>query len=457
MNIEEIISHNPQWQDQYLPPSPYEYRRALHKKLRPYLDSRFALLLYGIRRVGKSVLARQVIDDLVKLHNIQDTKQICFLSFEQEDIYDLLPHSALHEALNAYCLNILNKPIAKITQQIIIFIDEIQNILNWQSIIKKYYDLNPHIKFVITGSASLFIHEGAESLVGRSMDFKVPPLSFKEFLDLSGNREKFPKSYRDGYFSPQSESESASDFPLQFEVTALQRKLFGDFLLIGGFPDTAILYKSGKSIREIQEFIRSAIINKVIHKDLKRYFNVKNTHHDMRLFEICSQSSSQFLKVSHIAQDVALSQQSVSKHLEIFENTCLLSRLEKYDSSLRRLIAGSRKIYIASPCIMYAVLHIHHIEDRAFLGLAAETYAYNQLSNVYEKLYVDNPHKQKEIDFYIPYDHLMIECKYSKAIDIRKFFYLMKRAKRRECKAAVLTQETWLHKNDIVGIPLIFV
>jgi predicted AAA+ superfamily ATPase len=62
-----------------------------------------------------------------------------------------------------------------------VFFDEIQKVSDWQSKIKIYYDLYPNIKFILSGSSSLYLQK-TESLAGRMFEEYIKPLKFSEFL-----------------------------------------------------------------------------------------------------------------------------------------------------------------------------------------------------------------------------------------------------------------------------------
>lgn len=67
-------------------------------------------------------------------------------------------------------------------EKLYIFFNEIQKAKNWENQLKKYYDLNYNIKFIISGSASLKIKaKTKETLAGRVVEGEMRTLSFKEF------------------------------------------------------------------------------------------------------------------------------------------------------------------------------------------------------------------------------------------------------------------------------------
>lgn len=88
--------------------------------------------------------------------------------------------------IDLYLTKILKTTVYKLNTKVYIFLDEIQLIPLWQSIIKRYYDFNPNLKFIVTGSSSFSNRENkAESLAGRVFERYLPPLTFDEYCLFS--------------------------------------------------------------------------------------------------------------------------------------------------------------------------------------------------------------------------------------------------------------------------------
>lgn len=438
-NLDFILKFNPHWQDgdlraQTLP----SFKRKLFSKITKRLDERFILCIQGLRRTGKSILQAQLLEELAGKDKPTPAKNILRYTFENEDILELLPSSELENLLELYFKEILKNHPQKIKERVIIALDEVQNVAHWQSVVKTYYDLNPNFKFIVTGSSSLFLQEGSESLAGRILEYNLPCFDFEEFLGLAG----LPSNY------PFANSIEGLSEVTPFYITEDIIKNFETFLLIGGFPDTALMHKSGLSIAEIQAFIRDSIISKVINKDLKKYFNLKNSLADQKLYKICAEESGSFVELTNLAREVGLNKITLKKHLDIFNQSRLLSFLSRYDRKVRREISATRKVYIASPSLMYALSFRDSTADSAFLGHAVETYAYQKLSEYEQLLYVEKSTRPaEEVDFYLPRKKLLLESKYSKRIDVRDFKYLKAVEGKLKAKGIVLTRDSWSNLN----------
>jgi predicted AAA+ superfamily ATPase len=181
----ELSFFNPWWKDGKISPSLTGRRRAIFDEVIAFLDKRQIILLTGLRRVGKTTLIYQIIDELLKKG--VEPYNILYFSFD-ETKYDL------ESMINQYELDVLQGNISG--RKIFLFLDEIQKLEGWASKIKILYDAHPELKIYLSGSARIKMwKETRESLAGRFFDFLVAPLSFDEYLDFKGiaidkNREK---------------------------------------------------------------------------------------------------------------------------------------------------------------------------------------------------------------------------------------------------------------------------
>ena len=217
-------------------------RRAL-KELQPYIDLRQIVVLYGLRRAGKTTLMFQVIDELLKRKGLTPF-QILYFSFDEHK-------NDLDELLKKYQTEVLGERLSD-GKKVYLFLDEIQKLEDWPNKVKIIYDLNPGLKIFLSGSAALNIAKGdKESLAGRSFEYLVEPLDFDEYLEfleisIDRRREKV------------------------FE-TELKSSL-KDFILSGGFIEALKL----DDIRRAKYF-RESLLERVLYRDLPESFPIRST------------------------------------------------------------------------------------------------------------------------------------------------------------------------------------
>jgi len=139
--------------------------------------------IIGVRRCGKTVLMYQIIFKLIKKET--NPKNILYLNLDDPELIDL--EEAIKTSLH------INPDISHI------FLDEIQNVKEWEKIIRVYYDRKKFKQIFVSGSsASLISRDVGKILTGRHITKILTPFSFKEYLirhkiekptDIS-NREK---------------------------------------------------------------------------------------------------------------------------------------------------------------------------------------------------------------------------------------------------------------------------
>ena len=167
----ELQSFNPWWRDGKVSPEFIGRKRAIFGEVIKYLDKRQIVLFTGLRRVGKTTLMYQIIDEL--LRKGVNPYKILYFSFDEMK-YDL------EDIIKRYETDVLHTDISK--EKVFIFLDEIQKLDGWPSKIKLLYDANPKLKLFLTGSAQITMWRGTrESLAGRFFDFLIKPLNFEEY------------------------------------------------------------------------------------------------------------------------------------------------------------------------------------------------------------------------------------------------------------------------------------
>src|SRR3989344_1271410 len=147
------------------------FKRDNYQEIESQVSKRFIIALIGLRRVGKTTSMYQLIQKL--LDEKINATNILFFSFDENKV-------KLSEVIDIY-KEIQKKDFRE--EKIYVFLDEIQKCSNWENEIKKYYDLYPKIKFIISGSESLFIRKKKEeTLAGRIFEFRLSSFAFREYL-----------------------------------------------------------------------------------------------------------------------------------------------------------------------------------------------------------------------------------------------------------------------------------
>jgi hypothetical protein len=300
-----------------------EYKRIVYNQIMKYIDKRLIILLYGLRRMGKTTIMYQIISELLE-HT--EGKNILYFSFD-EYAY------SIDEVLNEYQNSVLHKTFDNTEKNVYIFLDEIQKLQRWEDKIKLYYDLYPNLKFILSGSASVSLRKKSdESLAGRIITIAVEPLNFIEFLEMNGLNVIKIKENPDLY--------KRDIMPL------LDR-----YIKYGTFPELS----RNEDDDYARLYIRETVIDRIIYKDIEREFKVNDVDLLKALIKMISNRPGMTLNFKAIAENIGRDQRTISNYFEYLEFGLLMKIIYNYREnefiSLRKL----KKCYPVTPNIVFAL------------------------------------------------------------------------------------------------------
>jgi len=324
--IEELERFNPWWTKGGVPPGwTQEYRRKLYSSVEPCTQRRQILLIYGLRRVGKTTLMMQVIEKLLKTVN---PRHILYFSFDDAAF-------SVKDVLESYQKVILHSSIEDSREPLYLFFDEIQKKDSWENTIKTYYDLYPDIRFFLSGSASAGLRKrSTESLAGRILDFTLPPLSFEEFLELNGKKTGIIKKDPDLH---------------KREILPL----FYRYLKYGQFPELA------RETDEVfaKKYLQNTIIERVIYRDLPEEFGMKDIELLRTIVALIGKNPGMIVRYSEIAKNLGRDQRTVANYFEYLEYGLLIRFVYNYRGGALASMRKMKKVYFTSPNLVFALNH----------------------------------------------------------------------------------------------------
>ncbi len=235
-----------------------------------------AIILLGPRRVGKTVMTRQLAAEALR-EGISG-QNILYASIDTP-LYSNLPLSFFVDAL----------PAASRAEQCLIMFDEIQYLKDWQVHLKDLVDSYPNVRFIASGSAAAALKlRSQESGAGRFSDFILPPLTFSEYVEFSHNDHlvQADKIKKGRY--------TCSD------IRQLN-KIFIDYLNYGGYPEAVF----NEEVRKNPDrFIRSDIVEKVLLNDLPSLYGINNIQELKKLFMFLAYNAGQEASYEKICKRV---------------------------------------------------------------------------------------------------------------------------------------------------------
>jgi predicted AAA+ superfamily ATPase len=284
-----------------------KFKREIFQELKSMVDVRQVTILTGLRRVGKTTLFYQLIQELL---NRIKPKNILYFSFDEKQ-------EELKKVLDEY-QKITNVQWKK--DKIYVFFDELHKVKGWASKLKILYDTFPNIKFFVSGSSSVELEKEAYSnLVGRHYLIKISPLSLKEFFELKNNvKIDDPKLWRD-------------ELILAFKE-----------YLKKPFPE--IVRENDE--RRIMSYLRENVIGKIIYQDLPKEF--KNVNEDLllNLIEIFYQNPGMILNFDELSKNLHIAKKTLQKHLFYLKFSYLVRVVRNLRTSM---LITSRKLQRVYP------------------------------------------------------------------------------------------------------------
>ncbi len=332
-----------------------------------HTEIRRNIILTGSRRVGKSTIMYQIINDL--LENGIQSRNIVYVSFD----HPILKMSHMDRIIKVFINNIA------LNENIFLFLDEIQYATDWNGWLKTLSDNNPGYRVMATGSASPVLNEKMpESGVGRWTQIKIPTLSFYEYLELKGIK------------TPAIDTNIGPTSLINLDVTDLKKlmsilqpleKHFHSYFLIGGFPEIA----QTDDISYAQKIIREDVVDKVLKRDMVSLFNVRNIDELERIFLYLCMTSSSIVEASTISSNMGIARPTVTKYLSLLELANLIYLAYPVEMTGKKILKAKPKVYLADSAIRNAVLVQGEdvIQDPEQMGMIVESAIYKHIQTFY--------------------------------------------------------------------------
>lgn len=339
-------------------------KRELFYTIKPQLYHKNAIVITGMRQVGKTTLMRQLYNDF-------EGKRLWFDLDNPLDqmVFENIDYNAIYSDL-ARMSDIKND------ERLLVCIDEIQNLPEITKIIKYLID-HYGMKFIVTGSSNYYLRNlFPESLSGRKFLYILPVLSYREFLLFNGQIQDIqPTPTLDEALQPKS------------RVNILKTKeLYNDYLEFGGFPEVVLT-----TDRETKRQILKNIFASFFEKDIKVFTELKDVRELRNLILLLAARNGNLVDVTKLASELEINRVKIYKYLEFLEGIFFLKMIPKYSKSIDRSVVGGKKIYFSDTGILNLVAKVTD-------GQLLETAVANQLSN-YGELSFYNKRNKSEIDF----------------------------------------------------------
>lgn len=406
--LKVLTAYNPWWKTGVVNPKMtrtykrfafYEAMKRLNEKA-----IRRIVVLTGTRRVGKTTIEYQMIEDL--LMSGVNPQRIVFISMD----HPMLKLSQFQDILDCYHENIYPD------QDVYYFFDEVQYAQDWDRWLKTIYDTQPDTRVVATGSASPALMKGSrESGAGRWSVIQIPTMSFYEYCELL-NVDK-PDISDDLKITSLLHKTQIERSQIMLQLTKVQNH-FMRYLQVGGFPELALADNDILA----QQVMREDVVDKVLKRDLPSLYSIRNATELERIFLYLCGVSSELVSIEAITKELnGVSRVTVENYISYLESANLIYQSWPVDMAGKKVLKARPKIYISDAAIRNAVLMDESImTDPTEMGKVVETAVYKHIAAFYYQFatsvgYYRGGKKSKEIDVVVDYPNIkniMVEVKY---------------------------------------------
>ena len=297
-------------------------KRELYiEKIKPFIDKDIIKVLTGIRRSGKSVMLKLIMEELKQ--NKIDEKQFININFENLINRELTTADKLHE----YIL----KKASEIKKKCYIFLDEIQEVKDWEKCINSLrvneeYDFDIYI----TGSnAKLLSGELSTYLAGRYVEFVIYPVSFKEFLETLKS--------------------------IQQDIST--REAFQKYVKFGGMPFLYNLaFEEEASLQYLKDIYSSIILKDITQRNKIRDTDLLERVISYLIMNVGNNFSATSISKFFKSENRKVSVETILNYIKAAEESFLIYRVSRDDLIGKKVLNINEKYYIADHGMREAIL-----------------------------------------------------------------------------------------------------
>lgn len=291
-----------------VPPVTSYVRKQYVDLINGYLGNPLIKVLVGQRRCGKSTLLKQIIHQLLACGI--PAKNILFLNFELHELQWIKTQAVLIEAIELYIKT--KKP----TEKIYIFLDEIQEVEQWEKVVNGYLASDRYdIEFLLTGSnANLLSTELSTYVTGRYVEISVFPFSFYEYIDCC--------------------------------QLIRSKDTFIQYLESSGLPELFFLNERHQKIAHL-----SALKDSILMNDVAKRFNIRNPKLLTLLLDFLIDNTGKLFSTDAIFKKLKstglhINAITLTNYIHYIELTFLIHSVRRYDLKGKKILEGERKYYL---------------------------------------------------------------------------------------------------------------
>ena len=300
-----------------------------------YHDTDIIKVITGVRRCGKSSIMLMIMDEI--LNSGVNVDNCVFIDLDSRKYSKVKTKQDLEELLDSY---------SNINGIKYVFIDEIQNIKDFEEVINSFRNDGEYSIFITGSNSYLLSGELVTKLTGRYIEFEVFTLSFYEYLEM----KKF--------FSKPVDSNILNEL--------------NNYIIEGGFPK-AIQYDS---IMDKRSYTK-AVVTEIFEKDIKNRVKVRTLETLNIVKDFIINNYGQTISVLSIQKGlenagIKVKRETISKYIDILVKAKIIYQCDRFDMKSKRSLKGEKKYYLADSSFYYS----SNTDNRINYGPALENVLY---------------------------------------------------------------------------------
>ena len=300
-----------------------------------YHDTEIIKVITGIRRCGKSSLMLTIKQEL--LDSGISEENCIFIDLDSRKYNKIKTDQDLEDLLESY---------SNIRGTKYIFIDEIQNIKNFEEVINAFRTDGEYSIFITGSNSYLLSGELVTKLTGRYIEFEIFTLSFYEYIEMKK------------YYNKQVDSNIINEL--------------NNYIIEGGFPKT-IQYDSIIDKRSYT----NAVVEEIFEKDIKKRVKVRTVETFNLVKNFIINNYGQTMSILSIQKGlenvgIKVRRETITKYIDILVSAKIIYQCDRFDMKSKRALKGEKKYYLADSSFYYAI----NTDNRINYGPALENVIY---------------------------------------------------------------------------------
>lgn len=301
-----------------------------------YHEGEIIKVITGVRRCGKSSIMKMIIAELITQGVAED--HILYFHLDKRPYANVKKPEELDKLIEE------NSHVEGMKY---LFIDEIQNVRNFETVINSWREEGDFSIFLTGSNSYLLSGELATKLTGRYLEFNILPLTLDEYV---GIKRFFGKP-----------------------VPTDPQTLLSEYILEGGFP-----YAAKLDIQADRRAYVAGLIDEIFQKDISRRVKIKNRAVFDAVMTYIINNFGSTTSIDNIVEEfqknrVPVKRETVSRYIKALESAKIISECDRFDMKSKKSLRGEKKYYLSDLSFYFAL----NTDNRINYGPALENIVYN--------------------------------------------------------------------------------